>query len=80
MTDEGVYREIQSLSFNLNSFKDLLQGSTYLQLTWLQVPFTNFIKHAGRGCDTVGSVVAADTRGPWFESTHRQLSMNNYFL
>ena len=26
----------------------------------------------GSGCDSVGRAVASDTRGPWFESSHRQ--------
>ena len=32
----------------------------------------------GSGCGTVDSVDAIDTRGPGFESCHRQLLLNNY--
>ena len=32
------------------------------------------------GCGTVGNAVASDTRGPGFESSHRQLLLNNYLL
>ena len=34
----------------------------------------------GCGCGTVGSTVASNTRGPGFESSHRKLLLNNYFL
>ena len=34
----------------------------------------------GRGCGSVGSTVASDTRDPWFESQHRQYSISNVFL
>ena len=34
----------------------------------------------GCGCGTVGSAVASDTRGPGFESSHRQLLLNIYLL
>ena len=30
------------------------------------------------GCDTVDSMVASDTKGSWFESSHQQLLLNNY--
>ena len=29
---------------------------------------------------SVGRAVASITRGPWFESSHRQLLLNQYFL
>ena len=31
-------------------------------------------------CGTVNRVFAYITRGPWFESIHRQLLLNNYLL
>ena len=34
---------------------------------------------AGSGCGTVDSTVASDTRGPGFESSHRQLLLFNLF-
>ena len=34
----------------------------------------------GSGCGAVGGVVAYDTRGPGFESSHRQLLLNIYLL
>ena len=34
----------------------------------------------GSGCGAVGRAVAYDTRGPGFESGHRQLLMNIYLL
>ena len=34
----------------------------------------------GSGCGAVGRVVASDTRGPGFESSHRQLLLNIYLL
>ena len=34
----------------------------------------------GSGCGAVGRAVAYDTRGPRFESSHRQLLLNIYLL
>ena len=34
----------------------------------------------GSGCGTVGSAVVTATKGPGFESSHRQLLLNNYLL
>ena len=34
----------------------------------------------GSGCGAVGRAVASDTRGPGFESSHRQLLLNIYLL
>ena len=34
----------------------------------------------GSGCGAVGRAVAYDTRGPGFESSHRQLLLNIYLL
>ena len=34
----------------------------------------------GSGCGAVGRVVASNTRGPGFESSHRQLLLNIYLL
>ena len=37
----------------------------------------------GSGCGSVGSAVAYDTRGPWFESSHWQkkfISLNICFM
>ena len=34
----------------------------------------------GSGCGAVGRVVASDTRGPEFESSHWQLLLNIYLL
>ena len=34
----------------------------------------------GSGCGSVGRAVASDTRGPQFESSHRQLLLNQFFL
>ena len=36
--------------------------------------------HMGSGCGAVGRAVASDTRGPRFESSHRQLLLNIYLL
>ena len=35
------------------------------------------LKTLGCGCGTVGRAVASDTRDPWFESQHWQLSILN---
>ena len=40
--------------------------------------YNNNIK--GSGCGAVGRAVAYDTRGPRFESSHRQLLLNIYLL
>ena len=37
-------------------------------------------KDKGSGCGAVGRAVAFDTRGPGFESSHRQPKMNIYLL
>ena len=37
-------------------------------------------KGMGSGCGAVGRAVAYDTRGPGFESSHRQLLLNIYLL
>ena len=34
----------------------------------------------GSGCGAVGRAVASNTRGPGFESSHRQLLLNIYLL
>ena len=34
----------------------------------------------GSGCGAVGRAVAYDSRGPGFESSHRQLLLNIYLL
>ena len=34
----------------------------------------------GNGCSLVGSAIASDTRGPWFESSHWQVLLSQYFL
>ena len=41
-------------------------------------PFNNEIW--GSGCGAVGRAVAYDTRGPGFDSSHRQLLLNIYLL
>ena len=33
----------------------------------------------GSGCGSVGRAVAFDTRGPWFDSSHRQ-NFNEHFV
>ena len=38
------------------------------------------IVQMGSGCGAVGRAVASDTRGPGFESSHRQLLLNIYLL
>ena len=40
------------------------------------------LKYAGKGCGcgAVGRAVASNTRGPRFESSHRQLLLNIYLL
>ena len=35
---------------------------------------------SGSGCSSVGRAFASNTRGPRFESSHRQLILNQYFL
>ena len=35
---------------------------------------------SGSGCGAVGRAVASNTRGPRFESSHRQLLLNIYLL
>ena len=40
----------------------------------------NFNDRLGSGCGAVGRAVAYDTRGPGFESSHRQLLLNIYLL
>ena len=37
------------------------------------------LSYTGCGCGTVCSAVASDNRGPGFESSHRQLLLNNYY-
>ena len=39
-----------------------------------------FLFKTGSGCGAVGRVVASNTRGPGFESSHRQLLLNIYLL
>ena len=39
-----------------------------------------YLSFLGSGCGTVGSTVASDTRGPGFQSSYRQLLLNNYLL
>ena len=34
----------------------------------------------GSGCGAVGRAVASNTKGPGFESSHRQLLLNIYLL
>ena len=54
----------------------------------LAFPFANFdiavvnvkLFEQGSGCGAVGRAVASDTRGPRFESSHRQLLLNIYLL
>ena len=36
----------------------------------------NFVASKEGGCGSVGRAVASDTRGPWFESSTRQLLLN----
>ena len=31
------------------------------------------VNEKGSGCESVGRVVASDTRVPWFESSHQQI-------
>ena len=38
-----------------------------------------YIVGAGSGCAAVGRAVASDTRGPEFESSHRQLLFEHLF-
>ena len=38
------------------------------------------ISNVGSGCGAVGRAVAYDTRGPGFDSSHRQLLLNIYLL
>ena len=46
----------------------------YRKKFWSNIPF------AGSGCGAVDRAVASNTRGPGFESSHRQLLLNNYLL
>ena len=41
---------------------------------------TASINNVGSGCGAVGRADAFDTRGPTFESSHRQLLLNIYLL
>ena len=34
----------------------------------------------GSGCGTVGRVVTSDTRGPWFESSLKQIFIQGIYL
>ena len=47
-----------------------LDASTELPTYVAQKPFKNY--HLGGGCGSVGRVVASDTRGPRFKSSHWQ--------
>ena len=38
------------------------------------------INAMGSDCGAVGRAVASNTRGPWFESSHRQLLLNIHLL
>ena len=48
----------------------------------LSTSLNSRLKHffEGSGCGAVGRAVASDTRGPRFESSHRQLLLNIYLL
>ena len=46
----------------------------------MQVIARTNILRLGSGCGAVGRAVASDTRGPGFESSHRQLLLNIYLL
>ena len=39
-----------------------------------------WVKVVGSGCGAIGRAVASNTRGPGFESSHRQLLLNIYLL
>ena len=63
----------------------LFQSKFEKLLAWVRIqeywrPQKNKLERVGSGCDTVGSTVDSDTRGPGFESSHRQLLLNNYLL
>ena len=47
---------------------------------WLLDPTMYKIHLGDSGCGTVDSVIAFDTRGPGFKSSHRQLKLNNCLL
>ena len=67
-----------------------------MELPWVCVPATERVfqsnnrrgiklriearKRLGSGCGAVGKAVASNTRGPGFESSHRQLLLNIYLL
>ena len=38
------------------------------------------MKHPGSGCGSVGRAVAFDSRGPWFDSSHRQNLIEHLFV
>ena len=56
--------------------------SDEIKCSLVDTPVTRVIKHfsavkqdssdMGSGCGSVGIAVASGTRGPWFESSHRQ--------
>ena len=56
---------------------NIVWSSGDAQVEQCRVRWTN---HLGSGCGTVGSTVTSNTRGPRFESSHRQLLLNNYLL
>ena len=45
---------------------------------WLFSPSTNY-KAIGQWCGSVGRAVASNTRGPRFESRHRQIFIEHLF-
>ena len=84
---EQIKVEQQSTSFRGES-NEFVESSSSLQqqprnsVSYVCVQCKKVTKYlfGGSGCGTVGRAVAYDTRGPGFESSHRQLLLNIYLL
>ena len=71
----------------MSSSHFFLMSQNCIPLTSLGSMIYNFVifnikspLHGGSGCGTIDKAVDSDTKGPGFESNHRQLLLNNYLL
>ena len=82
----GMSLNLLICTFNMKMSLTLVTGAylstwkltEYLKSRTKIFPVT--IRQLGSGCGAVGRAVAYDTRGPRFESSHRQLLLNIYLL
>ena len=56
-----------------------LSHDQFLSHIWVDC-FLNLLILLGSGCGSVGRAVAFNTRGPWFDSSHRQNFIEHLFI